>query len=132
MSTLLRSRQPDFKAIVYCYQCKQQGHKADACPNRSNSKPSSNRGRSSNSTGRGGRGGSGSGQGGTPFQGTCRNCGKQGHTESSCWQKEDNAGLRPSGYRVPNESGNSAVDSKSAGDQIEYLLWVLHFGTTAS
>jgi hypothetical protein len=49
----------------YCYQCKQQGHKADACPNGSNSKSSSSGGRTSNSAGQGRRGGRGSGQGGT-------------------------------------------------------------------
>jgi hypothetical protein len=77
----------------HCYQCKQIGHKADACPNRDAKK---NDGAKA-STGRGGRGGRGNGHEGTRFQGICQNCGKQGHKESNCWQKEENAGLRPSG-----------------------------------
>jgi hypothetical protein len=80
----------------YCYQCKQKGHKADACPNHGSKKKDGSR--APNTTGRGGRGGRGNGRDGAQFQGTCRNCGKQGHKESSCWQKEENAGLRPSGY----------------------------------
>jgi hypothetical protein len=35
--------------------------------------------------------------------------------------------LRPSGYRLPTESGNSAVDRKSTGNNIEYLLCALTF-----
>jgi hypothetical protein len=107
----------------YCYQCTQTGHKADACPNRSAKKNDSTKA----STGRGGRGGRGNGRERTRFQGTCWNCGKQGHKESNCWQKEENAGLRPSGYRVPTESDNSAVDRKSTGNKIEYLLCALTF-----
>jgi hypothetical protein len=76
----------------YCYQCKQQGHKADVCPNR---KPSSrtNGGRTANSGG------------------------KQCHMERKCWLKEENASMRPARYQVPNETGNSAVDRKSGGNQ---------------
>jgi hypothetical protein len=35
--------------------------------------------------------------------------------------------LRPSGYRVPTESGNSAVGRKGTGNKIEYLLCALTF-----
>jgi hypothetical protein len=49
--------------------------------------------------------------------------------ERDCWQKDENAGMSPSGYRVPNESGNSAVDCKSTGNKIEYLLCILTFPT---
>jgi hypothetical protein len=35
--------------------------------------------------------------------------------------------LRPPGYRVPSESGNSAVARKSTGNKSEYLLCVLTF-----
>jgi hypothetical protein len=110
----------------HCYQCKQIGHKADACHNRGAKK---NDGAKA-FTGRGGRGGRGNGRKGARFQGTCQNCGKQGHKESNCRQKEENAGLRPSGYRVPNESGNSAVDRRSTGNKSEYLLCALAFQLT--
>jgi hypothetical protein len=33
--------------------------------------------------------------------------------------------MMPSGYRVPNKSGNSAVHCKSAGNRINYLLFAL-------
>jgi hypothetical protein len=78
----------------YCYQCKQQGHKADTCPNRGTKKKDSTK--APNSTGRVGRGERGNGREGARFQRTCQNGGKQGHMESRCWQKEENAGLRPS------------------------------------
>jgi hypothetical protein len=75
----------------YYYQCKQIGHKADACPNRGAKKNDGVKA----STGRGRRGGRGNGRKRTRIQGTCQNCGKQGHKASNCWQKEENAGLRP-------------------------------------
>jgi hypothetical protein len=50
--------------------------------------------------------------------------------ERNCsWLKDENAGMRPSGYRVPNETGNSAADCKSTGNHIEYLLCDLTFPT---
>jgi hypothetical protein len=109
----------------YCSHCKKPGHKADACPNRP--KPMVSGGRSGNNAGRGGRGGRGAGQGGTPrFQGACRNCGKQGHMERNCWQKEENTGSRPSGYRVPTENANSAIKKKGA-TSYECLLCAITF-----
>jgi hypothetical protein len=49
--------------------------------------------------------------------------------ERNCWLKDKNVSMRPSGYRVPNESGNSAVNRKSAGNNIKYLLCALTFPT---
>ncbi len=109
----------------YCYHCKKQGHKADACPSRP--KPIASGGRTSNSAGRGGTGGRGAGRGGTArFQGACRNCGKQGHMERNCWQKEENAGLRPAGYKAPSENANSAIEKKTTSNY-ECLLCSLTF-----
>jgi hypothetical protein len=54
----------------YCYQCKQQGHKADGCPHR-NKVTNDNTEDTERSEAR--------------FQGNCRNCGKQGHKERNCW-----------------------------------------------
>jgi hypothetical protein len=47
----------------YCYKCKQQGHKADACPTPGAKKKDG--AKASNSTGRSGRGGRGNGRDGT-------------------------------------------------------------------
>lgn len=49
--------------------------------------------------------------------------------ERDSWQTDENAGMRPYGYGVPNKSGNSAFDCKSTGNNIEYLLFALTFPT---
>jgi hypothetical protein len=67
----------------YCHQCKQQGHKADACPNWN---PLANGERTANSGEKGGRGGCGD-RGRTRFLGNCQNCSMQGHMEQNCWLK---------------------------------------------
>jgi hypothetical protein len=53
------------------------------------------------------------------FQGSCTNCGKQGHKERNCWQKEENKNKRPQGYMMPNEMVNLSLDNNKT---IEYLL----------
>jgi hypothetical protein len=53
------------------------------------------------------------------FQGNCRDCGKQGHKERNCWQKEENKSNRPQGYKMPNEVANLSLDNNKT---IEYLL----------
>jgi hypothetical protein len=37
--------------------------------------------------------------------------------ERNCWLKEENTSMRLARYQVPNETGSSAVDRKSGGDQ---------------
>ena len=38
------------------------------------------------------------GSGGSRCQGHCNNCGKYGHKEAFCWEKEENAHKRPCGW----------------------------------
>jgi hypothetical protein len=107
----------------FCYQCKQKGHKADKCPQR---KQSNNDRRSMNNGGRGGRGRGDGGRGGGGRGRSrlyCRNCGKPGHAEQTCWLKEENKNLRPNNFRLP-ETGNAAMDQQG---KVEYLLCGLTF-----
>jgi hypothetical protein len=87
----------------YCYECKQQGHKADKYPNQNKTTIDNTEGTERNEA---------------RFQGNCRNCGKQGHEERKCLQKEENKSKRPQGYKMPNEMANLILDENNA----EYLL----------
>jgi hypothetical protein len=78
---------------IKCYNCGADGHTAFECPLKRKRWPR--------------------------FTGTC-NCGKQGHKDADCWDKEENAHKRPKNWRVNNkEAGNAAVDS------VEYLLMAM-------
>jgi hypothetical protein len=103
-------------SAITCYECHEQGHKANKCPKR---RPGAGRGRCGRGEGRGGRGdGRGRSRGRGGFNGNCNHCGKLGHRAASCWDKEENAHLRPEGYAAPRaETGNANVDGG-----LEYLL----------
>ena len=46
------------------------------------------------------------------FKGKCNLCGKEGHKEADCWQKESNTSKRPSEWKKSNgdEKANTRVD----------------------
>ena len=96
-----------------CYNCKKSGHKANKCPEKSNSSNEETKGR------KGGR-----------FQGKCNNCGKVGHREVDCWEKDSNKAKRPSGYKTGKERGTGSERAASAvdgGPKVEFLLGALTF-----
>jgi hypothetical protein len=62
----------------------------------------------------------------TRVSGKCRNCGKLGHREADCWEKEENKSERPANYKVKEETSASAVDS---GSKVEFLLCGVTFPT---
>jgi hypothetical protein len=62
-------------SAITCYECNEEGHKANQCPNKKKG------------AGWGGRGGGG----GRGFSGNCNNCGKTGHISVDCWEKAENA-----------------------------------------
>ncbi len=55
--------------------------------------------------------------------------------ERNCWLKEENKSQRPCGFRMPNESANSALDRRKNNTDdketahVEYLLCGLTFPT---
>ena len=44
------------------------------------------------------------------FKGKCHNCGKPGHKEADCWEKEENAHKCLNNFRVANERNNIHVN----------------------
>ena len=92
-----------------CYLCKQKGHKANKCPKRQSTKQ---------------EGGKGEGNGNGKFSGKCRNCGKVGHQEANCWDKEENKDKRPSFWKPKSEAAASAVEG---GSKIEFMLCGMTF-----
>ena len=83
---------------IECYSCGDKGHKAFNCPkkNGNGSKWNNNGG----NQGGGGGGYNGRNNNDNKFKGNCNVCGKKGHKEHQCWQKEENKSQRPNGYTV--------------------------------
>jgi hypothetical protein len=42
----------------------------------------------------------------------CNNCGLRGHTSKICWEKEENKGRRPAGWKKRTEKGLTVMDAK--------------------
>jgi hypothetical protein len=90
-----------------CYFCKEQGHKATACPSKTNSggdhkaynKSSANK---------------------KKLMGICNNCGKFGHKKSDYWEMEANNCKRPNNCRGSTDQVAAAVATNE--DEVEYVL----------
>jgi hypothetical protein len=65
----------------FCFRCKRKGHKAHKCPEKKGRKIMP----------------------GMVGKMTCNHCGKPGHKQADCWQKDENAAKRPQGYKLPAE-----------------------------
>lgn len=92
-------------SAIVCFECNEEGHKANQCPIRSTAGRGAGRG--GRGGGRGGRsGGRGRGRGGRGgcFQGNGNHCRKQGHKATQCWDKEENSAQRPTNY-TPRTGG---------------------------
>ena len=64
------------------------------------------------------------------FTGKCNNCGKVGHREVDCWEKEGNKAKRPTGYRTAKDKekgGEKAASAVDGGNKTEFLLCGLTF-----
>jgi hypothetical protein len=64
------------------------------------------------------------------FQGKCNNCGKVGHREVDCWEKDGNKAKRPMGFRTAKERGTGGEKAASAVDgrkTTDFLLCALTF-----
>jgi hypothetical protein len=108
-------------ASITCYACHETGHKANKCPRR---QEAGGRGQGGRGEGRGGRRqgrGRGRGREGRGFSGNCNHCGKPGHRAATCWEKSENAHLRPVGY-VTAASGEAANANVDGAGRLEYLL----------
>jgi Zinc knuckle len=103
-----------------CHNCGKKGHHAKDCP-----KPKKGGGEWRKRDG--GKNSKRTQNGGQRFTGKCNNCGKEGHKENQCWEKEENAHLRPRGYK-PKGSGNEQANATV--DRVEYLLASLEFPDT--
>jgi gag-polypeptide of LTR copia-type/Zinc knuckle len=86
-----------------CYHCNKPGHKANKCPEKTDSTGGNNK--KNAEANKGGK-----------FQGKCNNCGKVGHREVDCWEKEGNKAKRPTGYKTAKERGTGSGKAASAVD----------------
>ena len=65
-----------------CYNCQEYGHYARNCPKKAK----------------------GDGRKKVRFNGKCNHCGKVGHKEVDCWEKEENADKRPKNWKNNNDT----------------------------
>jgi hypothetical protein len=82
-----------------CYNCQAQGHRANECPEKKN-RNNGGRNDNNNNFSRGGRGNGNNNRKNYKFKfkGNCNNCGKEGHTEATCWMLPSNANKRPAWF----------------------------------
>ena len=81
------------------YNCSSFGHIAKHCPSKrsNNSNRNNNNNTNNNNSNRW-------------FKGKCRKCGKKGHKDKDCWEKEENANKRPAKWRG-QERGNIHINT---------------------
>ena len=94
-------------ADIVCFECKEKGHKSYQCPKK---------------------------KGKRRFNGKCNNCGKTGHKDATCWEKEENADKCPKNWKSSlnntNNTGNTNGEAASVcADGVEFLLCGLTFPT---
>ena len=81
-----------------CYKCGKIGHKAYCCPTIQGQE-------------RAGSGSDGSGR----FKGKCRIYGKKGHKEENCFEKQENAGKRTTGWKTCLKGDQEIADVAVSG-----------------
>jgi hypothetical protein len=91
-----------------CYNCGEEGHRANKCPKKKRNQNSQRSGKNSKKTNQ-----------------KCYNCGKPRHLAYDCWEKEENSGKQPQGWKSSknSERGMAAID----GSRCEILLCSITF-----
>jgi hypothetical protein len=110
-----------------CYNSRQaQGHRANECTEKKN-RNNGGRNINNNNFSCGGRSNGNNNRKNYKFKGNCNNCGKEGHTEATCWMLPSNTNKRPAWFKPRTDENETGATAKETGSKVEYLLNAMEF-----